>query len=106
MNDLLHVGHRERLRKRFEIDLGNSMPDYEILELLLMQFIVRKDVKPIAKELIRRFGNVTAVFHADITELMKVKGIGYNTAINLKVIQRCTAIITSSSANSCAEFMG
>ena len=50
-----YVGHRQRLKSRFVADRGRSMPDYEILELLLTYAIPRRDVKPIAKELIKRY---------------------------------------------------
>ena len=49
-----HVGHRDRLRARF-LNAPDSLPDYELLELLLFMAIPRKDVKPIAKKLIDRF---------------------------------------------------
>ena len=35
---------------------ADAMPDYELLELVLFAAIPRKDVKPLAKELIARFG--------------------------------------------------
>lgn len=46
----LYLGHRERLRARFLADDGASMPDYEVLELLLTMSIPRRDVKPLAKK--------------------------------------------------------
>ena len=30
----LYLGHRARLKERFMVDEGASMPDYELLELL------------------------------------------------------------------------
>ena len=47
-------GHRDRLRARFLEVGGDSMPDYELLELVLFRSIPRRDVKPIAKELLTR----------------------------------------------------
>jgi len=41
-----YSGHRDRLRARF-LDAPDSLPDYELLELLLFMAIPRKDVKPI-----------------------------------------------------------
>lgn len=49
-------GHRERLRQRVLEGDGAHLKDYELLELLLCAFIPRIDVKPIAKELIAKFG--------------------------------------------------
>ena len=89
-------GHRERLRERFLKDLGASMPDYEIIELLLMAVIARRDVKPIAKDLLKTFGTVSGIFGASADDLMKVKGIGEQTAVLFKLIQRSTAIVTKS----------
>lgn len=67
-------GHRGRLRERF---LGNpkSLPDYEILELLLFPASPRKDMKPLAKELIGKFGSFAKVIKATDTELLSVKGV-------------------------------
>lgn len=58
-------GHRQRLRDRFLADLGKSLPDYELLELLLFYSIPRVDVKPLAKELISSFGSFGDVLNAD-----------------------------------------
>ncbi|MBE6375689.1 MAG: hypothetical protein E7050_04395 [Lentisphaerae bacterium] len=79
-------GHRVRLKKRF-LQVGRSgLCEHEFLELLLFYAIPRKDTKPLAKELIRRFGSLEAVFAADIEQLMLTKGIGESAAILLKLI--------------------
>lgn len=57
-------GHRQRLRERFSDGYGIGMQDYEILELLLTYAIPRRDVKPIAKNLISRFGSLNGVLDA------------------------------------------
>lgn len=62
-------GHRRRLRARFLADLGASMPDYELLEMLLALAIPRRDVKPLAKELIGLFGAFNKVIAAGPEEL-------------------------------------
>ncbi len=89
----LNKGHRDRLRQRFMIDFGESMPDYEILELLLMNCIARCDVKPIAKRLLTEFGSISAVFGADVKLLQSVQGVGEQTAVMIKVIQRSTHLV-------------
>ncbi len=48
--------YRDRLRARFTEVGGDALPDYELLELVLFRSIPRRDVKPIAKELLKRFG--------------------------------------------------
>ena len=45
-------GHRERLRERFRDAGGDALTDYELLELVLFRAMPRRDVKPLAKELI------------------------------------------------------
>lgn len=75
-----HTGHRERLKKRFKQTQGEGFADYELLELILMQFIPRKDVKPIAKDLLLRAGSLPKVMDLTEKELMSIKGIGESTA--------------------------
>ena len=81
-----HTGHRERLCGRF-IDSGlDTFSDVNVLELLLFYAIPRKDTVPLAKELLNRFGSLSAVFDAPIDELLKVPGIGERTATLIKFI--------------------
>ncbi len=73
-------GHRSRLRRRF-LDNGlGALHDHEALELLLTYAIPRRDVKPLAKALLREFGSFDAVFDATEYELGRVPGIGENAA--------------------------
>lgn len=71
-----HAGHRQRVKKRFMITGLTGFHDYEALELLLFFAIPRRDVKPMAHELIRRFGNLQRVMDAPTEELLEVPGIG------------------------------
>ena len=84
--DADRAGHRKRLRERYEKTGIHSFQDYEILELLLTYSVPRKDVKPIAKELMKRYKKVEDVLKADIRELEKIKGLGKNSGILLNVI--------------------
>ena len=79
-NDMLQ-GHRARLRKKFLSGGLNALHDYEALEMLLTFVIPRRDVKPIAKDLLLHFKELHAVFDASAEELQKVKGIGENAAV-------------------------
>lgn len=82
-----YIGHRERLRTRFLADEGKSMPDYELLELILMLAIPRRDVKPLAKKLLSKFKSFANVINADIKELMSIDGIKENSATALKLVK-------------------
>lgn len=64
----LNSGHRRRLKDRF-MGAPKAIPDYELLEILLFNAIPRKDVKPLAKNLISKFGNFSNVINQDITKL-------------------------------------
>jgi hypothetical protein len=54
-------GHRQRLRDRFLAGDDNGLPDYELLELLLFFSIPKIDTKPLAKQLLGRFGSLAGV---------------------------------------------
>lgn len=85
-----YLGHRERLRKRFLLGGGKDMPDYELLELLLMIALPRRDVKPLAKEMIKKFGSFAEVINAPLEELMSFSGVKENTATVLKIVRECS----------------
>jgi len=82
-----HAGHRDRLRARFMNGGADAMPDYELLELLLFSAIPQKDTKPLAKELIRRFGDFASVLSASPAQLAAVKGLSDKSVAFLKVVQ-------------------
>lgn len=78
-------GHRDRLRARFA--QGDTLPDYEFLELVLFRSIPRRDVKPIAKALIARFGSFAEVISAPAERLLEVDGIGPSVIADLKIME-------------------
>ena len=80
-------GHRARLRDRFLESAGLGMPDYELLELLLMLAIPRRDVKPLAKQLIAHFGSYAAVLSAEVGALRGIKGLGETAIAAIKSVQ-------------------
>jgi DNA repair protein RadC len=80
-------GHRQRLRDRFMEQGANTLADYELLELLLFYSIPRKDVKPLAKELIDTFGGFDGVFAADPDRLAELDNVTYQTIVELKAIK-------------------
>lgn len=79
-------GHRARLRQKV-LKNGEALEDYELLELLLTYAIPRKDVKPLAKELIARFGSYGNVVNADPEALLQVKGVKENTTALIKALK-------------------
>jgi DNA repair protein RadC len=79
-------GHRERLRERFRDAGAEAVSDYELLELLLFRTIPRRDVKPLAKNLITTFGSFAEVISAPIARLAEVKGLGTTAITELKII--------------------
>ncbi|WP_370224418.1 RadC family protein [Hyphomonas atlantica] len=70
---------------------ASSLDDYEVLEVLLMAFIPRRDVKPIAKALQARFGSLSAILAAPSRDLVQVPGIGETVAAYLKAIAELNA---------------
>lgn len=74
-----YTGHRGRLRQEVLANL-RATPEYKLLELLLTYVQPRIDTKPLAKELLRIFGNVRGVLDADTNELLAVKGMGQSSA--------------------------
>ncbi len=79
--------HRERLRKRFSEAGPEALADYELLELLLFRAIPRRDVKPLAKALLARFGDLAGVFGAEPARLAELPGCGPAVALELKAMQ-------------------
>ena len=82
----LHANHRERVRKRYLSEGGRSFPDHNLLEMLLFFSIPREDTNDIAHLLLKEFGSFSAVFDASYEDLQRVKGIGPNSALHIKLI--------------------
>lgn len=80
-------GHRDRLKTRFTEVGAKGLPDYELLELLLMYGIPRKDVKPLAKDLLKKYSTLSGVVGAPASELTTFSGIGDNVATYLKALE-------------------
>jgi DNA repair protein RadC len=80
-------GHRERLRERFRLAGADAMSDYELLELVLFRALPRRDVKPLAKILIAKFGSFAEVISAPAARLAEVRGLGDAAITELKIVQ-------------------
>lgn len=91
-------GHRARLRQRLLEGGPEGMPDYELLELILFLGIPRRDVKPLAKQLIERFDSFAGVLTADIEALKSVKGLGDTAIAAIKSVQASALRLTKAQA--------
>ena len=80
-----HEGHRERLRKRF-LTFADQVSEIDLLELILMYSIPRRDVSPLAGKLLQYFGSIDAILSAPIEELASFPGVGESTTTLFKII--------------------
>lgn len=79
--------HRKRLRERFINGGADAMPDYELLELVLFRAIPRRDVKPLARDLLERFTDFNGVISAPVDQLQIVSGVGQTVIQELKIVE-------------------
>src|SRR6267154_3999658 len=93
--DIPHYrGHRQRLRARFLEAGAQSLADYELLELVLFRAIPHRDVKPLAKSLLAKFGSFAEVISAPATRLREIKGVSDAEAAELKIVQAAASRLT------------
>ena len=64
-------GHRQRVRDRLASGGAESMPDYELVELLLFTAIPTRDVNPLAKRLLAEFGGFERLMTAEREQLAR-----------------------------------
>lgn len=81
-----YYGHRQRLKTKILKQGIDSLADYELLELILMFSIPRRDVKPLAKELMTKFGSFGNVLTAEANELLTISGIKETSIALLKAV--------------------
>jgi DNA repair protein RadC len=84
-------GHRQRLRRRFLESGSDAVSDYELLELILFRAIAQRDLKPLAKHLLDKFGSFSEVISASAERLGEVKGLGEAAITELKIVQAATS---------------
>ena len=80
-------GHRGRLRSRYLKAGGDGFTDYDIIELILTYAIPRRDVKPVARELLRKFKDVAGIMDADAKEISEISGMGSNSALLFRLMR-------------------
>lgn len=84
-------GHRLRLREKYSRFGHDTFYDYEKIELLLTYAVPRMDVKPLAKELLNRFGGIAGILDASREELLLVPGVGENIVNLISLVRNLGA---------------
>lgn len=82
-----HEGHRQRVKNRFLKHGLESFEDHQVLEALLFYSVPKKDTNELAHLLLKTYGSIDKVFEADYDDLIKIKGVGENTASLIKFFQ-------------------
>ena len=82
-----YLGHRERLRTRLREAGPDAIADYELLELVLFRAIPRRDVKPLAKALISRFGSFAEAIAARPERLAEIEGMSAASINEFKILE-------------------
>ncbi len=87
-NAAYHTGHRERMRTRLLSEDTDKISDCDLLEMVLMCAVPRRDVKPVAKSLLAKFGSFACVLSAPTDELICVKGVGNGVVSFFRIIRQ------------------
>lgn len=82
-----NTGHRTRIRGKYYRLGPEAFDDYELLELLLSYALPRRDVKPLAKQLLQKYDSLGKLIDTPVDELAKIKGLGNNSALLLKLVK-------------------
>ncbi len=82
-----YVGHRKRHKDKFLKNPPAVFSDYELLELILFQAIPRKDVKPLAKELLQKFGTFNNLLNLSKEKLLEIIGTNENVFLHFQIIK-------------------
>jgi DNA repair protein RadC len=85
-------GHRQRLRERFLAREPGALADEALLELLLCYAIPQRDVQPIAKRLIEKYGDLSSLLSLDAVALCSEEGIKQATAVLLKLVDHIRTV--------------
>tara|TARA_B100001778_G_scaffold294146_1_gene265628 strand:- start:65 stop:739 length:675 start_codon:yes stop_codon:yes gene_type:complete len=94
-----YTGHRARLRKRLLDSRSGSLPDYEILEVILFAGNLRSDTKPLAKQLISQFGSLADVLTAKAEDLLLINGMNDTQVANIRAVQEAGIRLAKSKIN-------
>ncbi|UQY79899.1 RadC-like JAB domain [Candidatus Hepatincola sp. Av] len=91
--NLLNQGHRKRVKTKFLKNYHNNLDlsEDELLELILFYSLPRRDVKDLAKKLIRQFGSIARILNTESDILKNVEGLSENTITLLYLIKHTAA---------------
>ena len=91
-NKNLHQNHRKRIRAELKNNVINENSEpHKILEMLLFYSIPRCDTNEIAHRLLEEFGTIQGVLEAEVEDLMKIEGMGENSALFFKLVRIISA---------------
>lgn len=86
MDKNLHMGHRKRVKDRFQNEGIDSFNDHQVLEFLLFYSIPMKDTNELAHRMIQEFGSLSGVFEANSKDICNKCGVSENTAILISLV--------------------
>lgn len=88
MKENEHVNHRKRLYETISLAGFENVNDFIALEYILAYVIPRQDTNPIAHRLLEKFGTISRVLDSEVEELVKVKGLGLQSARMLTMLPK------------------
>ncbi len=94
-----YLGHRKRLKEKLARE-PRALADYEVLELALALVLPRRDTKPLAKDLIARFGSLKDAVMASTDQLNGIKGVGDGVKAEWLLIQEMFARVGEATTRS------
>lgn len=97
-NQTQHTNHRQRMYERYQKSGIDSFAPHEVLELMLYYVLPRKDVNPLAHELINTFGSFANVLDAHPDDLTKVESISTRTAVYLNMLPKIMRLYNTQKA--------
>ena len=94
-----HVGHRQRLKDKVRKVGLEALSEHEIIELLLTYTIPQKDTNELAHTILNTFGSIANSIDANYNDLLKIKGVGEETALFFKVMANLMCVYKNSKGN-------
>lgn len=86
-----HSGHRARMKKKLLEQGMDVFEQHEVLEILLYYAVPQRNTNDMAKNLIDKFGSISAVFDASM-EALRSAGLSEHQALLLKMMPDITRL--------------